>query len=157
MFFMASKGKASKPNIFKKMWRQLKKWWRKLKRLWRPFLGKLFPNMKLFYFEKFVCTRCKKTTEYKDLQECAQPGCGAALCQACAHKCLEVNHGKCPDCGYPFMLDTYLEFPLQPSPTRSLCEVDLEPWYIDPEVRFSWMRPLTLCTDCRKHYVLNHL
>lgn len=121
------------------------------------FICKLVPNFQPFFLEKFVCTACGKETSYKHLQECVQPTCGAVLCSACAHGCQERRGGKCPDCGFPFVMDTYLEFPVQPSPTRSLYEEDLEPLYIDPEVRYKWMKPLTLCTACGKHFVLNYL
>ncbi|MPC57210.1 hypothetical protein E2C01_051185 [Portunus trituberculatus] len=121
------------------------------------FMWKLVPKINLFFLEKFVCTKCLKTTNYKDLQYCAQPTCGAALCPSCAHKCQERNEGKCFHCNYLLILDTYLEFPLELSPSRSLCEEDLEPWYIDPEMRFGWMKPLILCTVCGKNYVLNYL
>ena len=158
----------------------LKKFCRKSKKLWkrfRKFTAKKFPILKKFcskfwllirklfwmidtpfFLRKFICTRCLKTTKYQNLQECIEPGCGAALCQVCTHRCLEANHGKCPDCGFPLIFDSFLdEFPTDTSPTRSLCEVDLEPRYIDPKARFSWRRPPALCTDCGKRFVLNPL
>ncbi|KAG0716509.1 hypothetical protein GWK47_009520 [Chionoecetes opilio] len=150
---------AKKPNTFIKIWARLKQV-NILKRLSDSFgrlIRLLFPKMELFFLQKLICTSCLRTTTYQLINHCVHPGCGAALCQACARRCHEKNHDKCPDCGQPFIIDFTLRFPLQLSPTRSLCEEDLEPWDTHPGERFGCMKPLTVCTECGKNYVLNPL